>query len=122
MGTRCVIGTMVENNQVNYIYCHFDGYPEGVGAKLNTEHWKTQRHINWMMDAGDLIALYPTFQESKFYLKDKDARRNINDPEDYKARLITQEQWDKDLFAFCNIEWAYLFNPHTKEWTCKQVQ
>ena len=34
MSTRCAIGMKRENGEVAAIYCHNDGYPEGVGAIL----------------------------------------------------------------------------------------
>ncbi len=34
MSTRCLIGRKVDNNKVEYIYCHHDGYLDGVGETL----------------------------------------------------------------------------------------
>ena len=45
MSTRCAIGMKREDGEVAAIYCHNEGYPEGVGAILgrwyrNAEKWK----------------------------------------------------------------------------------
>lgn len=39
------------------IYCHWDGYPEGVGAMLKT-HYTDPDKIARLMALGDLSALY----------------------------------------------------------------
>lgn len=37
MSTRSRIGYK-ENNEITSIYCHFDGYPSGVGSVLKSSH------------------------------------------------------------------------------------
>ena len=55
MSTRSRIG-IVRGDKVESIYCHFDGYPEGVGATL-AEHWTTTEEVEALMSLGDLSAL-----------------------------------------------------------------
>ena len=44
------------NVQVESIYCHFDGYPEGVGAILD-EHYADPAKLDALLALGDLSQL-----------------------------------------------------------------
>ena len=55
MGTRSRIA--IETPQgITSIYCHWDGYPAGVGTTLQA-HYDTPAKINRLMKLGDLSAL-----------------------------------------------------------------
>ena len=56
MATRSYIGTRNMNGSVDYIYCHFDGYPEHNGQIL-TEHYSSPNKVNKLMELGDLSVL-----------------------------------------------------------------
>jgi hypothetical protein len=56
MATRSRIGIQDENGTVRSIYCHFDGYPEGVGATLN-EHYSNRQKLNMLINLGDISIL-----------------------------------------------------------------
>ena len=53
MSTRSLIGILYPNNEYKYIYCHFDGYPEGVGETL-IESYISREKINNLIDMGDI--------------------------------------------------------------------
>ena len=44
------------------IYCHFDGYPEGVGAML-TAHYTDEAKIRELLALGDISTLNPEIGE-----------------------------------------------------------
>ena len=56
MSTRCRIG--IENNDgtITSIYCHNDGYPEGVGSVL-VYNYKTEDKIRKLLSLGDMSSL-----------------------------------------------------------------
>jgi hypothetical protein len=61
MSTRSRIGIVREFDAkhmvvVESIYCHFDGYPEGVGQML-LDHWTDEAKINRLIALGDLSSL-----------------------------------------------------------------
>lgn len=56
MGTRCYIGFENQDKSVIAIYCHFDGYPSGVGKKLS-EHYTDPEKIQKLLELGDLSSL-----------------------------------------------------------------
>jgi hypothetical protein len=64
MATRSTIGILNGDNSVTSIYCHWDGYPEGVGATLR-EHYTATETITNLMALGDLSALGDTIGTQK---------------------------------------------------------
>lgn len=56
MSTRSTIAVKFPNGAVKAVYCHFDGYPEGVGATLS-EHYNTQKKAETVVSLGDLSVL-----------------------------------------------------------------
>jgi len=64
MATRSYIGIRNLDASVSYIYCHFDGYPDGVGATL-TKHYADFNKVNELMKLGDLSTLGPEIGEKQ---------------------------------------------------------
>jgi hypothetical protein len=56
MATRSYIGVRNTDTSVDYIYCHFDGYPEHNGAIL-TEYYSNINRVNELLNLGDLSVL-----------------------------------------------------------------
>jgi hypothetical protein len=56
MATRSYIGIRNTDASVDYIYCHFDGYPEHNGAILR-EHYSNINRVNELLNLGDLSVL-----------------------------------------------------------------
>jgi len=55
MSTRSNIGCEYADGSVRFIYCHFDGYIEGVGAIL--KQYYDKYNIDYLLDLGDLSVL-----------------------------------------------------------------
>jgi hypothetical protein len=58
MATRSFIGILNENETVTGVYCHFDGYPDGVGKKL-VEHYSDRAKAAELIALGGLSILGP---------------------------------------------------------------
>jgi len=57
MATRSTIGMIQEDGQtVRSVYCHFDGYPHGVGMTLATQYTDPTKIEN-LLNLGDLSVL-----------------------------------------------------------------
>ncbi len=56
MATRSYIGVRNTDASVDYIYCHFDGYPEHNG-KILTEYYSNINRVNELLNLGDLSVL-----------------------------------------------------------------
>ena len=60
MSTRSRIGIVRDSNArkivVESVYCHFDGYPDGVGQML-LDHWTDPAKVEHLISLGDLSSL-----------------------------------------------------------------
>lgn len=56
MSTRCRIGIEQPDGKIKSIYCHHDGYYEGVGTVLQ-KYYDTPEKINELMKLGDISGL-----------------------------------------------------------------
>lgn len=56
MATRSYIGTRNTDGTVDYIYCHYDGYPDYNGQIL-AEYYSNMNRVSELMKLGDLSVL-----------------------------------------------------------------
>ena len=62
MSTRSRIGLKRADDSIESIYCHFDGYPEGVG-KILKEHYDTLNKVKELLKLGDISTLGTFYDE-----------------------------------------------------------
>ena len=98
MATRSTIALSVPDG-VRAIYCHWDGYPEGVGQTLK-DHYNKLLLISELLDRGDVSSLGDTLVESVFY-EDRG--------EDTPAHKFASESEWLDWATNCGCEYAYLY-------------
>ena len=102
MATRSTIAMSVAEG-IRAVYCHWDGYEEGVGATLKS-HWSTPEALITLLDNGDLSSLGASLSETEFYK---------NRGEDTPAHLFESEGDWIDWANNCGCEYAYLFDGET---------
>ena len=73
MATRSYIGVRNLDASVDYIYCHFDGYPEHNG-KILTEHYADVDRVNALLKLGDLSSLGKEIGEKQEFDKPRISR------------------------------------------------
>jgi hypothetical protein len=56
MATRSRIAIENQDGTVTSIYCHFDGYIDGVG-KILQENYNTREKMEQLIDLGDISSL-----------------------------------------------------------------
>jgi hypothetical protein len=56
MSTHSAIVEKTSTGQYRGIYCHWDGYPDGVGATLK-EHYTDPNKVSALIDLGDISSL-----------------------------------------------------------------
>lgn len=100
MATRSLIGIEHEDGSISSIYCHWDGYPEGVGATL-VKHYLKQEQVEALVKAGDRSSL------------GADPSAGAYEPKECGVKLPNggwprmSQEW---VYLFRNGEWLY------KEW------
>lgn len=100
MATRSRIGVVCANGQVKSVYCHNDGYPEGVGADLLNIGFETAEEVEEFIDEGDRSTVDLSYKE----WRNEDCPPRIDESED--------AFWSSDI-----EEYGYLFSEG--EWYVK---
>ena len=96
MGTRSFIGIEMPSGSILAIYCHWDGYPEGVGKTL-LENYTDREKIMELLRLGDISSLSSTPEYTEAYHRDKGE-------ELHPARILTI-----DDMINCWAEYCYKF-------------
>ncbi len=108
MATRSLIGRVVNEGEgkthIEAIYCHYDGYPAGVGTTL-MEHYTSAEKVEALINAGSVESLEMNPSNGKPNSTQPVYCESIND-------LIS----DADKMG---AEWVYLYN--NDEWQVLQV-
>jgi hypothetical protein len=74
MATRSHIGLRNLDGTVDYIYCHWDGYPEHNG-KVLTEHYQTVDKVKQLLELGSLSCLAAEIGEKQDF-NDKSTQKD----------------------------------------------
>lgn len=99
MSTRSRIGLLSPDGSVMSVYCHWDGYPSGVGQCL-LENYRTVKDVVSLMRNGDIQSLGEDEESTEFFDSDQD--------DDLPFQPRTDETLD--LFLKSDIEdYGYLF-------------
>lgn len=108
MSTRSTISIKKENGLYDMVYCHFDGYPDGVGSKLE-KYYNTPELVNELISNGDMSSLGTSINNCEFY---KDVGEDFHNEVD-----LTYEQLCK-ISINVWAEYMYIFNTDENCWKC----
>lgn len=64
MSTNSHIGLLLGDGSVKYIYCHYDGYPDGVGDILKT-HYRDEGKVKQLISLGAISILGEILEPSE---------------------------------------------------------
>jgi hypothetical protein len=113
MSTRSRLGYELSDGSILSIYCHFDGYPEFNGVKLQ-EHFNTVEKVQELIDLGDISCLWTNAGWNNETLPETGPLPYSSRGEDCPPRH------DADLCEYLlpdgSEEYAYLFR--NDEWVC----
>ena len=94
------------------IYCHFDGYPEGVGAILN--RFYTEKATVEKLIRGGAVRTLETDPEGNSRILEDDGKT----PWIISSKKLRERGSTEDWFF---AEYLYKYNPRTKQWDCSKV-
>lgn len=110
MSTRCLIGLETSDGKCRAIYCHFDGYPTGVGFEL-VRNYTTAKQVENLIALGDMSSLGKTPDACDTYNNEKYDERNA--PETFKNRDgYFKSAYERDT------EYCYLYTKGTWLYSC----
>ena len=125
--TRSVIGLELPNGKITAVYCHYDGYPEGVGTYLK-KYYKSPAVIKKLIQLGkhgistlgknigkkhDFNMPYEEKEKlgyTTFYGRDRGEKQNMSFT--YKDRQDYEDNFDGRSGA----EFGYVFSMKDKKW------
>lgn len=64
MSTRARIGIQLESGTIRSVYCHHDGYLDGVGETLK-KHYNKPELVRKLVNLGDFSSLRETIEETE---------------------------------------------------------
>lgn len=108
MATRSFIAYSENDSTYKAVYCHWDGYPDGVG-KVLSEHYRDPEKVTQLIAKGDMAVLDPTLEKTEFYTK-RGERLTITKADN----LEELKEKAKTVWA----EYLYIFVNETKTWLC----
>ena len=93
MGTRSTIAIQ-QDDKVTAIYCHWDGYPDGVGATL-ANLYNSKEQAGELINLGSFSALHDTLEETAAgaYGSDSDKPRTFTDVQDWLKNFNSGEEY-----------------------------
>ncbi len=117
MSTRSNIGVIHADETVTMIYCHSDGYLDGVGETL-LEYYTEPEKVFQLIDLGSISQLGEEIGEKHDFdshshssswclAYGRDRGEDGTEAMTYKNKELAKKEME---------EYLYLFNPSTKEW------
>ena len=106
MATRSMITIKNEDGTYDGVYCHFDGYPKGVG-KILRAHYTNVDIIRQLISLGDMSCLNYPIETCEFYTKRGETLHN------YKGYTL-----EKLMRQAKDISCEYFYTFEYGVWTC----
>jgi hypothetical protein len=109
MATRSYIGVRNTDASVDYIYCHFDGYPEHNGAIL-TEYYSNINRVNELLNLGDLSVLGKFIGEKQDFDKRVVGNCLAYGRDRGESNVSKKNSGYDELITNQNVDYVYVFD------------
>ena len=129
MSTRSAIMAELDGRCIG-VYCHSDGYPEGVGATL-LEHYTDEAKLRELLALGDLSSLDAEIGEKHAF---STLRRDLPEEQQIWTRAYhrdREEPWEdvkpdekptfEELYEWFREAVAYVYLWRGGEWLCTKT-
>lgn len=127
MSTRSFIGYVDEDGDIHAIYCHFDGYLEGVGFTL-VDHYRKFDKVRKLVSLGAIDSLHPNLSRGEHTVafdRDLGNESGINIGDLLSTHLFNTEKKYTEYAYEHNAEYVYLFKNNKwyyNEWENKEFR
>jgi len=103
MSTRSFISKVLPDDSIVGVYCHFDGYPDGVG-KILSEYYTDSQKVDELIALGSLSELDTTIEGTVAYHRDRG--ESLDPPIEYPSSETAIRNARREL----GVEWVYIFD------------
>lgn len=117
MSTRSLIAIENPDGTCRSIYCHHDGYPDGVGYVLR-EFYNTPEAIAALQELGDLSSLDETLDSCVAYHRDRGEDLNKATVWKNRSELVehASDAWVEYVYLFRSFKAWFVFSVYDKKW------
>jgi len=121
MATRSTIGIKTEDGTIKAIYCHWDGYPEGVGAGLS-QNYNSKEQAEALIALGGFSALHETLEQTQggvymdAHYKPQEPARTFTGEQDWFQNFNAGEEY---FYLYTGTEWLY---SEGGNWSCIKTE
>jgi hypothetical protein len=125
MSTRSTIAIKHEDGTINAIYCHFDGYFEGVGATLNA-HYRNADKVKQLIALGNISALNEEIGLKQDFNKPTEDTwtlaygRDRGETGQEASTFTSRFNWIRE-FTDSGCEYAYLYEMEEGRWLATPI-
>ena len=129
MGTRSLIGVVRDEGKIEYIYSHWDGYPDFVGNRLKKYYTEPEK-IDALIALGDISILgreigekvdFDTFSRDEHRRDQCLAYGRDRGETGTESRLADSIEAWKDGAKNSWAEYLYLWGSEPDRWQCWDV-
>ena len=120
MATRSYIGIRNLNDTVDYIYCHYDGYPSHNGRIL-TENYTTLDKVKELLALGDLSILGPEIGEQQDFNNRETHNNNwclAYGRDRGEQRVEVKNDQFESVIKDGGVDYVYIFDYIKYQWEC----
>lgn len=103
MSTRSYIAKLNSDGSVVGIYCHHDGYPDGVGKTLQ-KHYSDEETVASLIQLGSLSSLGEDLDVTQAYHRDRG--EDLDEPVVYPS----VEDMVRNVTSDLGAEYAYVYD------------
>ena len=121
MATRSYIGVKNQyDGTVDYIYCHYDGYPSHNGTIL-TQHYTSLDKVKALMELGDLSILGPEIGEQQDFNNRETHNNNwclAYGRDRGEQRVGVKNDQFENVVKDDGVDYVYIFDYIKHQWEC----
>lgn len=105
MATRSIIAVKNDDESYDAIYCHWDGYPDGVGKTLR-ENYNTLLKAHELIGRGDLSSLGTSLEASQFFTSKGEKLKKHYAENIEELKNLASGMWAEYAYAFEDGKWT----------------
>ena len=102
MSTRSLLGIRLPDKTIQWVYCHFDGYPENMEPKLHS-YFNTYEDAYSLISKGQLRFIGEGLDDCN-YAEEND----ISGIAKNLAEFLELDHWSDYKYLFYNGEWYWV--------------